>query len=109
MSNFTLLNPVWISSLRTLSKFDTYFTTSGALHMKRALFNILKYAYSNTAYTTNQLLFSVGIFRHFYSKTKVWHPRFEQGGYSIMESVLYAQYIVTTCPRHGQILRLQRH
>jgi hypothetical protein len=26
-----------------------------------------------------------------------------------MESVLYAQYIVATCPRHGQILRLQRH
>jgi hypothetical protein len=32
-----------------------------------------------------------------------------QGGYSIMESVLYAQYIVATCHRHGQILRLQRH
>jgi hypothetical protein len=32
-----------------------------------------------------------------------------QGGYSIMESVLFAQYIVATCPRHGQILRLQRH
>jgi hypothetical protein len=32
-----------------------------------------------------------------------------QGGYIIMESVLYAQYIVATCPRHGQILRLQRH
>jgi hypothetical protein len=32
----------------------------------------------------------------------------DQGGYSIMESVLYAQYIVATCPRHGQILRLQR-
>jgi hypothetical protein len=32
-----------------------------------------------------------------------------QGGYRIMESVLYAQYIVATCPRHGQILRLQRH
>jgi hypothetical protein len=26
-----------------------------------------------------------------------------------MESVLYAQYIVATCPRHGHILRLQRH
>jgi hypothetical protein len=27
-----------------------------------------------------------------------------QGGYSIMESALYAQYIVSTCPRYGQIL-----
>jgi hypothetical protein len=35
--------------------------------------------------------------------------RVTQGGYSIVESVLYAQYIVATCPRHGQILRLQRH